>query len=101
MPNQVFIGIGIFLWLYGTGTGFFARGEETMGIPKWASLLLLNFQQVTPVTTVFLQMWGILIIFYGLFVAQMITNPMFNLLIGMLGPVILTRVFIGILENAN
>jgi hypothetical protein len=101
MPNQVFFGIGIFFWLLGTVTNFFARGEETMKRPRWASLLLLNFQQVTPVATVFLQAWGMLIIFYGLFVAEFIPDPLIKMLVGILGPVILTRVFIEILENVN
>lgn len=102
MTNQMLIGFGIFLWLYGTGTGFFAQDEEPkIRIPKWVSVLLLNFRQVTPVSTIFLQTWGILIILYGLFVAQIIPNPMLNWLIGMLGSLILTRVFIEILENAN
>ena len=99
MTNQMFIGIGIFLWLYGTGTGFFVRGEETIRIPKWASLLLLNFQQVTPVATIFLQTYGILIIVYGLFIAQIITDPLLKLLIGMLVPVIMARILIQTLEN--
>jgi hypothetical protein len=99
MPNQVFIGIGIFWWLYGTGTGFFARGEQTIRIPKWASVLLLNFQQVTPVATVFLQAWGILIILYGLFVAEIIPDPLLKLLLGILAPLIMARIFIQTLEN--
>ncbi len=101
METKVWLGIALFFWLLGFVPSFLGldREDELIRVPKWFSILLFSKSQNISMRSVFLQLWGILILVGAVTLNPLISDKMVNLLVGMLLPIFLARLIMDILQR--
>jgi len=67
MSNNMWLGAGIFLWLYGFFVSHIGiKADPILQVPKWFSLIVLfNNKEFVQFSSALIQIWGLLIIFFS------------------------------------
>jgi hypothetical protein len=101
MDAKAWFGVSIFIWLLGFVPSFLGLtiGDETIQIPKWLSLVLLNRGQNISVPSLAFQFWGMLTALYAITLEKFILSKALGLAIGFILPLFIVSLIVDILRR--
>jgi uncharacterized protein YacL len=94
-------GVGFFIWMLGFITRFLISGnsENIVKLPKWMCLLYLSLDQKIPVSNLVFQTLGYMFMLYSVLISKQIEDPTLNTVLGILIPVIFTKLTLDMLQR--